>query len=74
MSHVKAKQLIPKSVLQYQIFQKIHTETDTSNEGAGAVLSRAAVGKDRPLAYASRSFNRAENNYSVTGKQLAAIV
>jgi len=74
MSHVKAKQLIPKSVLQYHTFQRIHTETDASNEGADAVLSRGGVGKDRPRAYTSRSFNRAEKNYSVIGKQLAAIV
>ena len=62
-------------ILQYPDFSKeFILTTDTSNEGAGAVLSQGEVGKDLPLAYASRSFNKAEKNYSTVEKELAAIV
>ena len=48
--------------------------TDASNEEAGAVLSQGPMRKDLPIAYASRRFNRAEQNYSTVEKELAAIV
>jgi hypothetical protein len=48
--------------------------TDASNDGAGAVLSQGQVGKDLPIAYASRSFNKAERNYSTVEKELSAIL
>jgi hypothetical protein len=48
--------------------------TDASNEGAGAVLSQGPIGKDLPVAYASRKFNRAKQNYSTVERELAAIV
>jgi len=38
--------------------KKFVLSTDALNEGAGAVLSQGEFGKDRPVAYASRSFNR----------------
>jgi hypothetical protein len=48
--------------------------TDASNEGAGAILSRGEIGIDRPTAYASRSFSKAEKNYSTAENELPAIV
>jgi hypothetical protein len=48
--------------------------TDASNEGVGAILSQGEIGKDRPVAYASRSFNKAEKGYNTVEKELAAIV
>ena len=48
--------------------------TDASNEGAGAILSQGEIGKDHPIAFASRSLNYAERNYSNTEKELLAIV
>jgi hypothetical protein len=40
----------------------------------GAVLSQGEIGKDLPCAFASRSLNKAERNYSTTEKELLAIV
>ena len=65
------QKLISQPILQYPEF--ILT-TDASNNGAGAVLSQGQIGKDLPIAYASRSFNKAERNYSTVEKELAAIV
>jgi len=53
--HLKSK-LISRPILQYADFSKeFILTTDTSNSGLGAVLSQGPVGKDLPVAYASRS-------------------
>jgi hypothetical protein len=38
------------------------------------ILSQTEIGADLPVAYASRSFNKGERNYSTVEKELAAIV
>jgi hypothetical protein len=38
--------------------------TDASNQGLGAVLSQGEIGKDLPIAYASRNLNKAEKTTS----------
>ena len=48
--------------------------TDPSNQGLGTVLSQGHVGKDLPVAYASRSLNRADLHYTTSEKELLAIV
>jgi len=47
---------------------------DTSNDAIGAVLSQGPIGKDLPIAYASRTLNNAERNYPTVEKELLAIV
>jgi len=48
--------------------------TDASNDAIGAVLSQGPVGKDLPIAYASRTLINAEKNYPTIEKELLAVV
>jgi hypothetical protein len=67
--------LVSPPILRYPDYtRKFILTTDASNEGVGAVLSQGEIGKDFPIAFASRSLNKAEKNYSTTEKELLAIV
>lgn len=48
--------------------------TDASQFAIGAVLSQGELPLDKPIAYASRTLNQAETNYSVIQKELLAII
>lgn len=62
-------------ILQYPDFTKpFNLTTDASNFALGAVLSQGPIGKDLPIAYASRTLNPAECNYSTIEKELLGIV
>ena len=62
-------------VLIYPDFTKPFILTcDASNYAISAILSQGEVGKDRPIAFASRTLNKAETNYSVTEKECLAII
>lgn len=62
-------------ILQHPDFSKPFVlTTDASNYAVGAILSQGPIGKDLPIAYASRTLNPAEINYSTIEKELLAIV
>lgn len=48
--------------------------TDASGYAVGGILSQGEIGKDRPIAYASRLLNKAEQNYSTIEKESLAII
>ena len=67
--------LTTEPLLQYPDFTRPFVlTTDASNEAIGAVLSQGPVGKDLPIAYASRTLLNAEKNYPTIEKELLAIV
>lgn len=70
------KQLLTNApILQYPDFSKpFILTTDASNESLGAILSQGNPGSDLPIAYASRTLNDAERNYSVIERELLGCV
>lgn len=69
------QKLISAPLLQYPDFsQPFIVTTDSSNYAVGAILSQGEIGKDKPIAYASRTLNKQEGNYSTTEKELLAIL
>ncbi|KAL0818955.1 hypothetical protein ABMA28_008252 [Loxostege sticticalis] len=67
--------LVTAPILAYPDFTKPFLLTcDASNHAISAILSQGPIGQDLPIAYASRTLNKAETNYSVTEKECLAIV
>lgn len=67
--------LITEPLLQYPDFnRKFNLTCDASNYAIGCVLSQGPIGSDPPIAYASRTINKTEQNYNTTEKELCAIV
>lgn len=72
--HLKEK-LITAPILKYPNFNETFIlTTDASDYALGAVLSQGVIGRDHPIAYASRVLSRAEQNYNTTERELLAIV
>jgi hypothetical protein len=71
---VKSK-LTNAPLLQYPNFNEPFIVTsDASGYAIGAILRQGKLNSDKPIAYASRTLNGAELNYSTVEKELLAIV
>ena len=69
------KKLVEAPVLAYPSSEEdFILDTDASATGIGAVLSQMQDGVERPIAYASRVLSKSERNYSVTKRELLAVV
>ncbi|KAL4112118.1 hypothetical protein QTP88_015966 [Uroleucon formosanum] len=71
----KLKAILTKEpLLKYPDFeQPFNLTCDASNFAIGCILSQGPIGNDPPIAYASRTLNKAEQNYNTTEKELCAI-
>ena len=47
--------------------------TDASDETIGAVLSQVQLGREKVIAFGSRSFGKSERNYCATDRELLAL-
>lgn len=67
--------LTSEPLLIYPDFsKKFILSTDASGVAIGAVLGQVINGVEHPIAYASRQLNSAERNYTVTERELLAVV
>ncbi|KAH8343594.1 hypothetical protein KR067_003229 [Drosophila pandora] len=67
--------LASSEVLAFPNFNKpFHLTTEASDYAIGAVLSQDEQGKDRPIAYISRSLNKTEESYATIEKEMLAMV
>jgi hypothetical protein len=63
--------LTSQPLLQYpDFFKPFILTTYASNDALGAVLSQGDIGRDLPVAYASRKLSKDERNYSTVEKEL----
>src|SRR5215469_10874723 len=69
------QELLQAPLLQFPNYQKpFIISTDASNVGiAGVIAELDADGKEKPLAFASRTLTKAEKNYSITDKEALAV-
>lgn len=72
----KCKRILTTNpILIYPAFEKpFALSTDASNYALGAVLSQMNDGKDYPVAFAPRTLNKHELNYSTTKKKEALAI
>lgn len=67
--------LLSPNILIYPDFDKeFILTTDASGVGVGAVLSQEIDNIEKPIAFASRTLNSAERNYSTIEKELLAVI
>ena len=74
-SKVLKEKLVQAPILTYPDFDKqFSVACDASNVGVGAVLLQKGDRRLMPISFASRVLMPAERNYSVTERELLAVV
>lgn len=69
------EKLTSPPLLQYPDFNReFILTTDASTFAIGAILSQGPVGRDRPIAFASKTLLDAETRYTTTEQEMLAIV
>jgi hypothetical protein len=69
------EQITNPPVLQFPDFtQPFVLTTDASDYALGSILSQGEIGMDKPIAFASRTLNKAETIYSTIEKELLSII
>jgi transposase InsO family protein/DNA-binding MarR family transcriptional regulator len=70
------KALVSPDVMGYPLNEsgQFILDVDASGIGIGGVLQQIQGERERVIAYASRSLNKAERNYCITEKELLAVV
>lgn len=71
---LKEKLISPPLLILPDFSKEFLLQCDASDQAIGVVLSQQTELGDQPIAYASRRLNKAEQKYSVTEKELLAIV
>lgn len=67
--------LCSEPILKFPDFTKTFIlTTDASGQGLGAILSQGEIGNDLPIAYASRTLNKSESNYSTIELECLGII
>lgn len=67
--------LTTEPLLQYPDYTRPFVlTTDASDSAVGAILSQGDIGKDLPIAYASRTLSKPERSYPTIEKELTGIV
>lgn len=67
--------MVSSPVLSQPDFSQPFTiQCDASDSGLGGVLTQVLDGKEKVIAYASRSLSRTERNYSVTERECLAVI
>ena len=71
---IKRKMTNAPTLVFPQLDEPFILDTDASDKGLGAVLHQVRGGNERVIAYATRAPSKAERNYSMTRKELLALV
>lgn len=75
---LKLKELVTTApvlhIIDYSSSGKLELHTDASAKALGGVLYQEVSGKLKPIAFHSRRFKPAEENYSATDHEMLAII